>query len=262
MQRRIPLAASFERFAFVVAGLSLLCVRAGATDGQAPVTSPALAARSTNAPVTEIAPGVFQIGGVRLNQNEKSLTLPVALNMTNGLIEYLLVTPTGKVHESLLTTDIEPYHLQAAMLLLGAKGAQWPPLTSPPPGGPVVGSTLTEAVAKPFPGNPVRVEVQWPRGLTQKRLRIERLVLDRKAGAPMSEGDFTFTGSRSWNGTFIAQRDGSIISTVADADAMFDNPRPGRSDDENWRIIPTELPPFGTAMQVTITLESAPHKKP
>jgi hypothetical protein len=161
-----------------------------------------------------------------------------------------------------LKTDIEPYHPQAAMLLLGAKGAQFPPLTNAPPGGPLLGSTLSEAAAKPLSGEPVRVEVQWSRGLGQKRLRLERLVLDRKAGAPMSEGDFTFNGSRMWNGTFLAERDGSIISTVTDPDAMFNNPRPGRNDDGNWQIIPTELPPVGSAMQITITLESNPHPGP
>ncbi|MHB8522333.1 MAG: YdjY domain-containing protein [Limisphaerales bacterium] len=256
MQRRIPWAAAFERFALVAAGVGLLCLRAPGVEEKTAAPSPALSTQSTNAPVKEIAPGIFQVGAVRLDQKHKSVTFPATRNLNDGLIEYLLVTSTGKVHESLLRTDIEPSHLQVAMLLLGARGAPGPPLTSAPPGGPVLGSTLAAAAAKPMGGAPVRIEVEWQLGPRHKRVRIEQLVLDRKAQSPMTEGDFIFNGSRIWNGTFIAQRDGSIISTVTDPDALFNNPRPGRDDDQNWQIIPTELPPIGTPMQVTITLRS------
>src|SRR3569623_2003527 len=79
---------------------------------------------STNAPpLVEVAPGVFQIGLVRLDKNQKSVQFPAVLNMDHGLIEYLLVTTRGKTHESLLKTDAEPYNIHVAMLLLGAKGA-------------------------------------------------------------------------------------------------------------------------------------------
>ncbi|MBU6402405.1 MAG: hypothetical protein KGS61_18965 [Verrucomicrobia bacterium] len=215
-----------------------------------------VAALSTNAPVREVAPGIFQIGKVRLNQAQKTVTFPAAINLTSGQIEYVLVTSLGKVHESLLKTDIAPYHLQVAMLLLGAKGAPPVPLSVAPPGGPIIGATLAGTAPKPLPGDAVQITVTWPAGVNRKRRRIEQLVLDRKRGAPMTEGAFTFNGSRVWNGVFIAERDGSIVSTVTDPDAMFNNPRPGRNDDENWQIIPTELPPAGTPVEVTVTIES------
>ena len=40
--------------------------------------------------------------------------------MNRGFLEYILVNEvTGKVHESLLTTDASPLHLNAVLLLLG-----------------------------------------------------------------------------------------------------------------------------------------------
>ena len=77
----------------------------------------------------------------------------------------------------------------------------------------------------------------------------------------MSRGVFTFNGSRVWEGRFIAQSEGSIVSLITDEDALFNNPRPGREDDSNWQIVPKNLPPRGTPVQVMIQLEPKPAKK-
>ena len=216
---------------------------------------------TTNSLVREIAPSVFQIGSVRLDKRQRTINFPAALNMDEGLIEYLIVTASGKTHESLLQTDVEPYQLHVAMLLLGAKGAPAQPLTNAPVGGPIKGDQLTGGLAPPLRGEPVSVEVRWTADGLEKIFRIEELVLDLKKQVPMSRGVFTFNGSRLWEGRFIAQRDGSIVSLIPDEDALFNNPRPGREDDSNWQIIPKDLPPRGTPVQITIRLESKPGKK-
>ena len=103
--------------------------------------------------IREVSPGVFQVGGVKLEREARRVSFPAKLNMTNGPIEYLLVTTAGKAHESLLTTDIEPQHLQVAMLLLGAKGMQATPLTNAPAGGPI--TQVQGERNPPLPGEPV-----------------------------------------------------------------------------------------------------------
>ncbi len=216
---------------------------------------------TTNSLVREISPGIFKISEVRLDKRERTVSFPAALNMDEGLIEYLIVTTSGKTHESLLRTDVEPFQLQLAMLLLGAKGAPTQPLTNAPAGGPIKGDQLTGVPSPPLRGEPVSFEVRWTAGGREKLFRIEELVLDLKKQAPMSRGVFTFNGSRLWEGRFIAQRDGSIVSLITDEDALFNNPRPGREDDSNWQIIPQDLPPRGTPVQVTIRLETKPGKK-
>jgi hypothetical protein len=222
--------------------------------------APASPALSTNAPVKEIAPGIFQVGAVRLDKAGRALTFPATLNMNEGLIEYLVVTTSGKTHESLLRTEVEPLHLQVAMLLLGAKGAQAKPLSKAPVGGPLSVKELAKADAEAIKGEPVSIEVQWTAGGKKTQRRIEELVLSRATKSPMSKGDFVFNGSRVWEGTFVAQRDGSIISTIIDPDAMFNNPRPGREDDQIWEIIKKKAPAVGTPVELTITLKSDPGK--
>ena len=71
----------------------------------------------------EIRPGVFNIGKMQLDKTARTLTFPGTVNMAKGALEYLLVSPAGATHESLLLTTLPPNDVHLAMLLLGAKGA-------------------------------------------------------------------------------------------------------------------------------------------
>jgi len=203
--------------------------------------------------VREISPGVFQVGKVRLEKSSRSISFPATLNMTNGPLEYLLVTPMGKTHESLLKTGVEPYHIHVAMLLLGAKGSQTK-ATNAPAGGPATASALAKLRDKPLPGEAVSIELNWKSGAKNVQRRVEELVLNTKTRQPMTRGDFTFTGSVVWQGAYVAQQEGSIISAITDPSAIFNNPRPGRDEDDAWVVLAKEAPPLDTPVTVTIRL--------
>ncbi|MBI4323687.1 MAG: hypothetical protein HY674_00310 [Chloroflexi bacterium] len=198
----------------------------------------------TNAPLKEIEPGIFELGKVRLHKQQRSLSFPATLNMTQGLIEYALVSSTGKLHESLLQTEVEPYHIHLAALLLGVKcaGADSPEPSARPAPAPVVS------------GGKVSVWISWKRGGAEKRCRLESLILNLQTKSPMSPGAWIYSGSRVVDGTFLAQRDGSLITIIADPDALVNNPRPGRENDEIWEVNSAKAPPSGTAVNVTIRL--------
>lgn len=198
----------------------------------------------TNAPLKEIEPGIFELGKVRLNKKQKSFDFPATVNMTQGLIEYALVSSTGKLHESLLQTGVEPYQIHLAALLLGVKcaGADSPEPSARPAPSPVVS------------GGKVSVWVSWKSGGAEKRCRLESLILNLQTKSPMSQGAWIYSGSRVVDGTFLAQRDGSLIAIIADPDALVNNPRPGRENDEIWEVNSAKAPPLGTAVRVTIQL--------
>lgn len=73
-------------------------------------------------PVFDLGNGHYRIGSITLDKNARSVSFPASINMTEGVIEYLLVNKKGKVHESLFSTAIVPTNLHVAMLLLGAQG--------------------------------------------------------------------------------------------------------------------------------------------
>jgi hypothetical protein len=179
--------------------------------------------------IVDVAPGVKRVGAVTLDANKKQISLPVAINMNDGPLEYLVVTGKGKTHESLLVTHAEPFHIKVAMLLLNCKGSD--------------GRLIPEDDEKPIPGEQVKVELHWKEEDQQKKSALEHFVqrVDKKK---VTEGPFVFNGSRVFQGTFLAQRDGSVVSLITDNAALFNNPRLGRDDDEIWRPQAKGLPPL------------------
>ena len=215
-------------------------------------------------PIKDLGEGRVQIGAVTLDRKTKSLTFPAVINMTTGLVEYAIVTVGGKVHESLLRTEAEPYHLHTAMLLLGAKLAT---------------NTETAAFFDPksqIPGSHVKVEIAIAGHA--KVAPIQTFLAHAQSKAPVKPNEiphWVYNGSRfveapadeagpaaapgekapERSRTFLAQREGSIISLIADPAALINNPRGDRENDELWILHTPQIPPAGTSVQVRVALE-------
>jgi len=220
--------------------LGCLCLRAAEVPAGKPIPPGSGSESRTNAPLKQIRPGVFELGQVRLDKDKRTVTFPASVNQLEGNIEYVVVTTTGKTHESLLRTTAEPYHLQLAFLLLGAKGAGT--------------NSLPEDPTKPLPGDRVEIDLSWSADGRLQQFRAEDFVHDRKANGPARRGDWIYTGSRLREDGFAAQLDGSIVSLITDADALINNPRPGREDDDNWLVRTNSLPALHAPVEVTIRL--------
>ena len=151
--------------------------------------------------------------------------------MSRGVIEYFLVHSTGKIHESVFKTDVSALHVHLAMLLLTSTNAA-PPL-------------------------PVNVLVSWNDGKSEKTLRAEEFVFNAQAKAPMTRGSWSYTGSRTVDGIFLPERDGSMIAVYEDPDALMNNPRPGRDNDEIWQVATNTTPPVGVPVQIILELDRA-----
>ena len=52
-----------------------------------------------------------------------------------------------------------------------------------------------------------------------------------------------------------AQREGSIVSLIADPNALVNNPRKDRENDELWIMNTEAIPPVGAPVRVSFTLE-------
>jgi hypothetical protein len=213
----------------------------------------------TNLALRQITPEIFQLGSVRLDKSKKTVQFPAQFNMKEGLLEYLLVTTKGKTHESLLKTEAEPYQIHAAMLLLGAKGA-------PPSAGPLNApsaphhvnrnaSQTNGAAKKAIAGDSISIELIWKEARGEKRVRAEDCVYNLETKTTASRGVWSYNGSRVVEGTFIAQREGSLVALVEDSDALANNPRSGHDNDQIWQINTNALPSLNTPVQVTFKLE-------
>lgn len=223
------------RARWVLAGALLLTLGGVARSQEAPAGEvPA------KAPIRQITEDLFELGKVRFDKKEKSVTFPATVNMKEGLIEYLVVHARGKAHESLLITETEPYHIHLAVLLLSGKSTPEK----------VDGAKTDEPAA----ARNVKVTLRPTGG---KNAAGEDWVFDLHAKAPMVQGNWRYAGSRVVDGVFLAQRDGSIVSVIDDGDALINNARPRSDNDENWQIYAERVPAIGTEVQVVIQLVSA-----
>jgi hypothetical protein len=210
----------------------------------------ASAAIGTNTPIKQIAADKYQIGAVTFEKTTRTITFPAVVNMDKGLIEYLIVHSTGKVHESLFRTEVEPYHIHLAMLLL----------SNTKPGNGSISDPKT-AASNTNEFKDVVISVAWNEGAKRVRKPAEDLVFDLKTKSTMKHGPWRYVGSRVVDGTFLAQRDGSIISTIDDPDALVNNSRPGSEDDENWQVHGGGLLAIGEKVEVEIQPATPQSKK-
>lgn len=201
-----------------------------------------------NPPVRSLGGGVFEIGGVRLDKKKRTLRFAAEVNARIETIEYAVVHKTGKTHESLFRTETRPLDIQVALLLLGWKGA-------------MTNSFGINGKGVPF-GEKIWIEVGWTNQGVRVHGPLEDLVLDRASKAAMVRGEWIYNGSNFSESSFTAQRDGSIVSIHSDADALVNNPRAGRENDDLYEPFTTKLPPVGTPVEIIFRLTNQLENRP
>jgi len=197
---------------------------------QAPEVSPAPEASTGSAPVqpepmvADLGGGRFSVGAVVFDRKKREITIPAAVNMVEGPVEYVLVGRNGKVHEAVFTTEAEARDIHVAALLLGMKPE--------PDLGPM------NAAAPLRRQGMVVIRVEWDRNGPPESLFLNETVnvSDPSSGATVSAlpaGAWLYNGSRfEADGAFAASRSASIISIIRDQDALVNYPGVSRDNDE------------------------------
>lgn len=216
-----------------------------------PTIPPKLIESRTNAlnppALRPISAGVFGLGEIRLDRRERTVTFPAVLNMVNGPLEYLLVNGYGKKHESLLVTEVPPFNIHLAMLLLDVN-APTNQASAPPP------AHLTNPSSESVKGIGIAIELSWQTKDETRHCSAEQALLNRQAGTELTAGAWVYNGSAVWDGHFLAQREGSIASLVTDLAALINNNGPGHDNDHIWEANAATLPAVGTPVTVTMRL--------
>ena len=187
----------------------------------------------------------FAVGKVTFDKQTRIVTIPARVNPGQSVIEYALVTETGKTHESLLITEVQPRQVHLACLLLGLGQGK---LIGGPDQPEIVPAT-----------NAVQVEVTWEKRGRPARYPLAQLVALRKLGSdevtgPLAEGAWFYNGSEFGPEGFRAEMEGSIISLIRDPAALVNNPRATRDNDDLHAPNKELLPKEGAAVKVILRL--------
>jgi len=201
--------------------------------------------------VEKIDDSRFRIGKLTFDRKSREIRFPAKVNMTDGLLEFLVVHENGKIHESLLLTDVPPTHINLAFTLLRYPASrELCPLPSETGGAsdqfPVVPPDVKAAAR-------VTIDVEYSYNGSPRRLPANEWIQHAVKSTPMPSGPWVYGGSDFFDGKFIAETTGDIAAIFVAPSALLNYPGDDNRDDTVWLVFPKRVPPEGTDVTVIIT---------
>ncbi len=192
----------------------------------------------------------YQIGEVVFDRKTREIRFPTKVNMTEGLLEFLVVHQNGKVHESLLVTEVSPTHLNLAFTLL-----RYPPSKELYPlpnetGG--VSDNFPEVPADVKAAARVSIEVEWTDEGKIRRVPVNEWIQHAVKSSAMPAGPWVYGGSDFHEGKFVAEISGDITAIFLSMAALINYPGTDNNNDDVWVPFPKRVPPEGTNVTVII----------
>ncbi|MFT4550437.1 MAG: hypothetical protein ACI9UA_003898 [Pseudoalteromonas tetraodonis] len=203
----------------------------------------------------------YRFGDIFFNKKTREIRFAAEVIQDEVVLEYAIVHALiGKVHESLLATEIRPIDLQIVMKLLRYKDSQRDIWAEYDENG---------EVSKPMQDDGKgRVEfyiTTKDEDGKKKTVPLSDWIEHRQGeeGEERSEmpaGRFTYTGSGLWEGRFIAEGEGAFAAIYRYSGAMFNSFQPESDNDDIWFPRDGVVPPIGT--KVEVSLKPLPDEKP
>jgi hypothetical protein len=193
----------------------------------------------------------FRIGAIHFDSKTREIRFPASVNMNKDLLEFLIVHKNGKVHESLLKTEISATDLNVAFTLLRYKPSA--ELYAEP-------SSADDPTAK-FPAVPedvrkaarIHIEVEWKDGENLRKVPINEWVQHASTGSTMPSGPWVYGGSEIVDGKFQAETTGDIAAIYLSRSALINFPGKDNQDDTVWFVYPKRVPALDSPVTVIIS---------
>ena len=250
--------------ALFLAGTRLLCADPSAD--RAPVEPRTLPA--PDQPVAETEPSIkeldaerLQIGEVIFNRKTREIRFPAAVNMAgNELLEFAIVHSKGKVHESLLLTEVSPTHLNLAFKLLRYQAsAEFYPILDEDG---TVSNKFPEVSDEVKAASRIDISVEWKQDGKERRAKLREWISHGSTGEAMAADPWVYGGSGIYEGKFMAEGSGDIAAIFLSNTALINFSGEDNNSDEVWLPFPKRVPPEGTKVTVTIAPFLKPAAKP
>ena len=244
----------------MISRIAILILAAGASlvpaQDRAPVEPASLPA--PDQPVEPVKPTVeklddtrYRIGKVVFDKKNREVRFPTKINMVEGLLEYLVVHQNGKVHESLLTTDVSPTQINLAMTLLRYPASrELYPLPSETGGA---SNNYPDVPADVKAGARVAIDVEWEDNGRTRRNPVNEWIQHAVKTTAMPPGPWIYGGSEFFDGKFVPETTGDISAIFVSPAALINYAGDDNRDDTVWLPYPKRVPAEGTNVTVIIS---------
>ena len=201
--------------------------------------------------IKKIGESCYKLGKITFDSSKGEVSFPAALEQNEVLIEYLLTSPKGKIHETLFITDISSYNLNVAMKLLGYKESKellkilnknYTPTRNY--------HTATEQQKK---NSRFTITASWNADGKDVSHDVTHLLKNSNTQGPMPDSPWIYSGSYMNKGNYQPDLSGDIIAVFTDRSSIASYSGEGRNDDSLWLPNQSLLPPLGTAVILTFT---------
>lgn len=194
----------------------------------------------------------YDLDGIHINASTREIRFPAQVCLKKAPIEYMLTTDTGKTHETVLTTTIQPTAIQVALLLASYEAATEGLLKDVP--ADERPKVWKEEPPKTPAANRVKIDIEWEAGDQVKKAPLKLMVQNVDTRKPPPDLDtWVFNGSYIDERGFIAQHEGSIIAVWLDRGAIINSAAKGNWRDDLWISLPDNIPDETTPVTVIIT---------
>lgn len=253
---RIPLENSIFHAQYRLMKLACIfaligCLPIAAQEPTKPTPSPAPEKADPKADIKKIDDHTFQIGQITINSKLRSISFPAKVEQNEVLIEYLVVNPIGKIHESIFTSDIDAQHLNIAFKLLSYQESN--ELI------PMLDKEMRATGKYPKVAEDIKkkarftINVSWEIDGKKVTSPIFQLVHNIDTKETLQQAPFIYSGSYLLEGKLKAQLMGDIIATFTDGGSIASYSGKNRENDSYWSANKQNLPPLGTPVTITFT---------
>lgn len=198
----------------------------------------------------------YEVGSVTFDQKTREIRFPAKVNMVEGFLEYLVVHQNGKVHESLLATEVSPTHVNLAFTLLRYPASRELYLLPNDTGG--LSDQFPDVPANVKSASRISIEVEWQDSGKTRRSPVNEWIQHEKKNTTMKNGPWVYGGSEFYDGKYVPESCGDIAAIFISQSALINYPGEDNQDDTVWVPFPKRVPSVGTNVTVII----APYTKP
>lgn len=194
--------------------------------------------------------GSMKIGEVVFDPETRKIRFPAWINQTEGLLEFLVVHENGKIHESLLATDISATNLNVAFKLLRYKASRELYLKLEEDQS--LANEFHEATEEQKRESRVRVRFEWRSGDETRTVEARDWVVHAAHEQNMPDDPWVYGGSFVHNGKFVAEASGDLIAIFLSNAALINFAGDDNEDDGVWFPHASRVPAEQTPVTVVI----------
>lgn len=202
----------------------------------------------------------YQVGQVTFDRKTREIRFPAKVNMTEGLLEFLVVHEKGKLHESLFSTTTSPTDINLAFTLLDYKTSkELYPLPNETGG---TSNKFPEVPAAIKAAARVNISAEWKEDGKIRKLTANEMIQHEVKVTAMPPGPWVYGGSDFNEGKFVAETSGDVIAIFLSMAALVNYPGEDNGDDTVWIPFPKRVPEIGTDVTLIITPEQKENPTP